>query len=75
MTTLFKASELELLSAEEIFDNVAKGNFLLVEGKVNLFQGRKQFIISRIEKLSPSEVNEDDFIMKATALPSNAVFL
>jgi len=55
--------------AEEIFDNVPKGSFLLVEGTVNLFQGRKQFILQKYEKVDQENVNLDDFILKANTDP------
>jgi 3'-5' exoribonuclease len=33
----------------------------MIEGTTQLFQGAKQLIISRLMKVEPSEVNEDDF--------------
>lgn len=56
-------------NAEEIYGQVDKGQFLLVSGKVNLFQGRKQFIIKTFERVDQSNVNMDDFIMKAARDP------
>lgn len=53
----------------EIESSINKGNFVFVKGKVNLYQGRKQFIISRIEKVDAKEVNQDDFVMKAQGNP------
>jgi 3'-5' exoribonuclease len=53
----------------EIEKNVAKGSFVRVRGKLNFYQGRKQFIISQLEKVSQNEVNLDDFVMKASADP------
>lgn len=55
--------------SEEIEKNISKNSFVRVRGKLNFFQGRKQFILSHIEKVSANEVNEDDFIMKATRSP------
>lgn len=49
--------------------NVTKGSFVRVRGKLNFYQGRKQFIISQLEKVSQNEVNLDDFVMKASADP------
>ena len=51
--------------SSEVEESIAKGNFVRVKGKVNFYQGRKQFIVSRIEKLNQSDVNMGDFIMKA----------
>jgi 3'-5' exoribonuclease len=53
----------------EIEKNVTKGSFVRVRGKLNFYQGRKQFIISQMEKVSQNEVNLDDFVMKASADP------
>lgn len=56
-------------NAEEIYGVVDKGDFLAVSGKVNLFQGRKQFIIKSYSKVDQSEINMDDFVMKANVDP------
>ncbi len=53
----------------EVEKNVAKGAFVKVRGKLNFYQGRKQFIINHIEKLDQKDVNLDDFVMKATEDP------
>lgn len=53
----------------EIEKNVTKGSFVRVKGKLNFYQGRKQFILSQIEKISQDEVNLDDFVMKAHENP------
>jgi 3'-5' exoribonuclease len=55
--------------SEEVEKTIQKGTFVRVKGKVNFYQGRKQFILSRIEKVEQSDVNLDDFIMKATQDP------
>ena len=49
----------------EVEKNISKGTFVRVRGKLNFYQGRKQFIVSQIEKVEQSEVNLDDFVMKA----------
>ena len=49
----------------EVEKNISKGSFVRVRGKLNFYQGRKQFILSQIEKIDQSEVNLDDFIMKS----------
>jgi 3'-5' exoribonuclease len=53
----------------EVENSISKNSFVKVKGKLNFYQGRKQFIISRIEKLDQKEVNLDDFIMKAQEDP------
>jgi len=56
-------------NAEAIFDDVAKGSFIMAKGRVNLFQGRKQFIMQNYEKVSQDDVNMDEFVIKATEGP------
>lgn len=53
----------------EIEKNITKGTFVKVRGKVNFYQGRKQFIVAHISKVEQSEVNLDDFVMKAVEDP------
>ena len=55
--------------SEEVEKQITKNSFVKVRGKVNYFQGRKQFIINHIEKVDASSVNEDDFMMKALKNP------
>lgn len=55
--------------SEEVEKQITKNSFVKVRGKVNYFQGRKQFIINHIEKVDASAVNEDDFMMKAQKNP------
>ena len=44
---------------------IVKNVFVRVRGKVNFYQGRRQFILTQVEKIEASSVNEDDFVMKA----------
>lgn len=53
----------------EVEKEITKGTFVRVRGKVNFYQGRKQFIITHLEKASENEVNMDDFVMKSTSDP------
>ncbi len=53
------------VNAEQIFDTFKKGDFILASGKINLFQGRKQFIMQKYETVDTSKINEEDFILKA----------
>lgn len=55
--------------SSEVEKNIVKGSFVRVRGKVNFYQGRKQFIISSMERLNEADVNHDDFVMKATQDP------
>lgn len=53
----------------EVENSITKNSFVRVRGKLNFYQGRKQFIVNAIHKLDNSEVNLDDFIMKASSDP------
>lgn len=52
-------------SAEKVFEQFEKGQFVKVQGKVNLYQGRKQFVIQHIEPVDTKEINTDDYISKS----------
>lgn len=56
-------------NAEEIFDRIEKGKFVKAEGKVNIFQGRKQFILKNIEEVASDEIDTQDFIYQASEKP------
>lgn len=53
----------------DVEKNILKNDFVRVKGKLNFYQGRKQFIVNQIAKLPPHEVNMDDFQMKAKEDP------
>lgn len=48
-------------AGESLYRSFENGDYVLVEGTTQLFQGAKQLIVSRLTKVEPSEVNEDDF--------------
>lgn len=47
---------------EEISNRISKGQVVLVKGKVNPYQGRKQFIISKIEQVNEGKFELGDFV-------------
>lgn len=53
----------------EVESEVTRGSFAKVKGKLNFYQGKKQFIITSLVKLNQDQVNMDDFVMKAKANP------
>lgn len=53
----------------EVENSVTKNSFVKVRGKLNFYQGRKQFIINSIYKIDQSEVHLDDFVMKSSEDP------
>lgn len=55
--------------AEAIIGQIRSGDIVAVEGKVNLFQGRMQLIVSELVKMEKDSVNWDDFIQKAGGAP------
>ncbi len=46
---------------ESLYRSFENGDYVLVEGTTQLFQGAIQLIVSRLTRVAPSEVNEDDF--------------
>lgn len=52
-------------NAEAIFDKVEKGNFVKAAGKVNIYQGRKQFILKDIENIQSDQVDKNEFVYQA----------
>jgi 3'-5' exoribonuclease len=47
---------------ERLFDSVASGNYLRVQGTTQLYNGQLQMIVTRIEPASPRDVDEEDFV-------------
>ncbi len=56
-------------ATDDMAAKVSKNDFVKVRGKVNFFQGKKQFILSEIEKISNNEIKQEDFIMKSAENP------
>jgi len=48
-------------ATETIYRSFDNGDYVQVEGTTQLFQGALQLIATRLVKMEPSEVNEDDF--------------
>ncbi len=53
----------------EVEAAIVKNTFVRVRGKLNFYQGRRQCIVAQIAKVSETEVNVDDFIMKSAGDP------
>jgi len=49
-------------ATESLYRSFDNGDYVHVEGTTQLFQGAKQLIITRLIRVEPSEVNEDDFV-------------
>ncbi len=50
--------------AQAIMDTIERGNIVLVKGKLNLYQGRRQLIIDKISRYN-EEVDESLFVAKS----------
>ncbi|MHC4179181.1 MAG: 3'-5' exoribonuclease YhaM family protein, partial [Planctomycetota bacterium] len=48
-------------ASEGIYKSFDNGDYVRVEGTTQLFQGALQLIATRLTKVDPAEVNEDDF--------------
>ncbi|MFH1268394.1 MAG: HD domain-containing protein [Planctomycetota bacterium] len=53
-------------ATESLYLAFENGDYVRIEGTTQLFQGALQLIATRLTKLEPSEVNEDDFTPVAT---------
>lgn len=58
-------------NAEEIFNRIAKGRFVKASGRVNVFQGRKQFIVKSIEEIAADTINPSEFVHQAKRQPED----
>lgn len=56
-------------NAEKINDRIKKGTFVRAQGKVNLFQGRKQLILAEIEEVDGDDLDQSDFVLKTSKNP------
>jgi len=48
-------------ASESLYRSVENGDYVYVEGTTQLFQGSLQLIATRLQRIEPSEVNEEDF--------------
>jgi len=48
-------------ASERAYKSFDNGDYVLVEGTAQLFQGAMQLIATRLTRVDPQEVNEDDF--------------
>ena len=56
-------------ATDEIASRIVKNDFVKAKGKLNQFQGRRQFILSDIVKIPEAEINRDDYITKSAFSP------
>lgn len=55
--------------ARAVADKVSRGDYVRVGGKVNLYQGRLQLIVSEVQKLESGDVDVNDFVSKSETEP------
>ncbi|MBC7539063.1 MAG: HD domain-containing protein [Bacteriovorax sp.] len=55
--------------AELAMQRINAGDVVIVNGKINLFQGRIQLIIQEMSKLDESQIKREDYIQKAGSAP------
>lgn len=48
-------------ASEALYQSFDNGDYVHVEGKTQLFQGAMQLIATKVDRVDPDEVNEDDF--------------
>ena len=48
-------------ASESVYHAFDNGDYVLIEGTTQLFQGAKQLIVTRLTKIDSGEVDEDDF--------------
>ncbi len=55
--------------ADVVIGQIKSGDVVIVDAKVNAFQGRLQIIVSELSKLNEDQINRDDYIKKAGTGP------
>ena len=55
--------------AEQTFAKIKAGDYVIVNGKINAFQGRLQLIVNEISKLNEGQFVPQDFIKKSSSAP------
>lgn len=55
--------------AEAVIGQIRSGDVVIVNGKVNQFQGRMQLIVSELSKLKDDQFDREDYIQKAGSAP------
>lgn len=58
-------------SAADLSMRFQAGDVCMVKAFVQVYQGRKQLVVSDITKLDPSSVNMDDLLMRAARAPAD----
>jgi len=56
--------------APKVADQVSRGDYVKVSGKVNLYQGRLQLIINDVIKVDAQQVSVEDYVSKSENEPS-----
>jgi len=51
---------------DQLFNSVATGNYLRVQGTTQIYNGQLQMIVTRLEPTDPRQIDEQDFITVST---------
>src|SRR4051812_29876605 len=51
--------------AEMVIGQIRSGDVVVINGKMNQFQGRLQLIVMELSKLTDDQINREDYIQKA----------
>lgn len=54
-------------ASEKVNNTFESGDYLRVQGKTQFYNGAMQMIVSRVDKIDPSEINEEDFVTLPSA--------
>ena len=55
--------------ADTIIGQIRSGDVVIVNGKMNQFQGRLQMIVSELSKLNEDQISREDYIQKSASAP------
>lgn len=55
--------------AEVVIGQIRSGDVVIINGKMNSFQGRLQLIVQELSKLNDDQINREDYIQKAGSAP------
>ena len=55
--------------AELAMQRIKAGDIVIVNGKINQFQGRIQLIVQEMSKLDETQINREDYVQKAGSAP------
>jgi 3'-5' exoribonuclease len=55
--------------AEEVVEQIHRGDLVEIQGKMNVFQGKKQLIVMDVKKVEAAKYNLNDFVLRSSLDP------